>query len=306
MKSSSQTASSTQIGTTSLSRTIVVAKKEFTHAVRSGSLRGLFVLSLVATIIVFRATSGGPGGHTVDATVGLLGLPFQLLAPLAAILTGCFTVAGERETGSLRLLLALPPSRIEVVVGKFLGVFTAITVGIAATVVFAILVSLLTLDSVPFISLAGLGVATTLLAGAFLAFAIGISATVSTLKRAIGVAVGGYFTLAFLWELVVAGVHYAVTQTLPERPLPAWVSVLNRLNPIEAYAMAAETLGATAVAPLRVSYGFLRSGGSSAAEQSTASVPVYLSDTFAIIVLALWIVIPATVGAVWFRRTELH
>lgn len=307
MRLSSQADSCPQTGTTSLSRTIVVAKKEFTHAVRSGSLRGLFVLSLAATVIVFRATSGEPSRHTADATVGLLGLPFQLLAPIAAILTGCFTVVGERETGSLRLLLALPLSRIEVVLGKFLGTFTAITVGIAATVAFAIPVSFLIFGSAPYVPLVGLGVTTALLAGAFLGFATGISAAVSTRKRAIGVAVGSYFTLAFLWELVVAGIHYVVTQTLPERPFPAWILVLNRFNPIEAYAMVAEMLGATTVAPLRVSYGLLGSGsGSSIAEQSTASAPVYLSDHFVVLVFVLWIVTPVAIGAVRFRRAELR
>lgn len=294
-------------GTTSTRRTAVVARKEFSHAVRSWSLRGLFALSLVVTVLVCRAASGVTGGSPGDAVVGLLGLPFQLLAPMAAILAGSFAVSGERESGSLRLLLGLSPSRTEVVLGKLLGGIAAIAVGVAATVAFAVPVSHVAVGSAPIAAFVGLGVATILLAGAFLGVAVGISAGVSTRKRSTGAAVGGYLVLAFLWEPVVAGVHYAATGSLPEGPIPAWLSVLDRLNPIEAYTAAADALGANAVAPLRVTFGLLDGGaGASAGSQGSAAVPVYLSDPFAVVVLGLWIAIPVVIGAFRFRRADLH
>lgn len=293
--------------TTSIGRTAVVARKEFTHAVRSRSLRGLFALSIVATVVACRAASGATGGSPADAVVGLLGLPFQLIAPVAAILAGSFAVSGERESGSLRLLLGQSPSRTEVVLGKLLGGIAAIAVGVAATVAVAVPTSHVAVGSTPIAALVGLGIATVLLAAAFLGIAVGVSAAVSTRKRATGAAVGGYFVLAFLWEPVVAGAHYAATGSLPEGPIPAWLSVLDRLNPIEAYTAAADALGANAVAPLRVTFGLLDAGtGGSTAVRGSATAPVYLSDPFAVVVLGLWIAIPAAVGAFRFRRADLH
>jgi len=47
-----------------------------------------------------------------------------------ALIAAYLAIAGERESGSLKLLLGLPPSRGEVLVGKFLGRSGVVAIGL--------------------------------------------------------------------------------------------------------------------------------------------------------------------------------
>lgn len=69
------------------------------------------------------AGSGFAGlGRTAASLVHLV----VLIVPLMGLTLGAASLAGERERGSLILLLAQPVSRVEVVLGKFLGLATAV------------------------------------------------------------------------------------------------------------------------------------------------------------------------------------
>lgn len=56
--------------------------------------------------------------------------PTVLLIPLVGLALAYDTIAGERESGTLRLLIGLPNSRAEVVFGKFVGRTGVIAVSI--------------------------------------------------------------------------------------------------------------------------------------------------------------------------------
>lgn len=290
--------------TATTSRVVTIARTEIKRTVRSRSLQVLMVLMLTATVLIFR-TAGTGSGFSDQEVVGLIGLPFQLIVPIAAILTGAFSISGDRESGTLRLLLGLPSSRTEVVLGKFLGVGTVITVGIASTTAVAALASHITIGSGQTATLLGIAGATILLGWGFLGFAIGVSAVVPTQKRATAITTGGYLTLLFLWEVVVAGAHYAVTQRLPEPPLPGWVSALELGNPIIAYARAAEAFGVSTVAPLRVTFGLITRSDTSSAAQAGAVLPTQPPDFVAIVVLGLWIAVPVAIGTLRFRQADI-
>ncbi len=69
------------------------------------------------------AGSGFAGlGRTAASLVHLV----VLIVPLMGLTLGAASLAGERERGSLILLLAQPVSRVEVVLGKFLGLAAAV------------------------------------------------------------------------------------------------------------------------------------------------------------------------------------
>lgn len=286
------------------SRVVTIARTEIKRTVRSRSLQVLMVLLLTATVLIFR-TAGTGGSFSDEEVVGLLGLPFQLIIPVSAILTGVFSISGDRESGTLRFLLSLPSSRTEVVLGKFLGIGTVITAGVVATTAFAALASYITIGSGQMATLIRIGGATILLGWGFLGFALGVSAVVSTQKRATAIATGGYLTLLLLWEVVVAGTHYAVTQRLPEPPLPGWVAVLELGNPIIAYARAAEAFGVSTVAPLRVTFGLVTHSDASSTAQAGAVLPTHPPDFVAIVVLGIWIAVPVALGTLRFRQMDI-
>jgi len=295
-----------QSSTSASTRISVVARKELRHVSRSRSAQTLLVVLLVSVIGVFQAVARGLGPTSATAAVDNLGLPFQLLIPLAAILVGCFTVSGERASGSLRMLLGMPLSRTEIVVGKLVGGLAALAIGIVVAVGFAILVSLGTFGSVPVRPLVGLGVTTVLFAFAFGGLSIGVSAAAATPKQSIAVVIGGYMTMTFLWEPVVAGIHHAAQLVLPSSVVATWVPFLERLNPIEAYADIATTLGGASVYPLRITFGLLdRDPGASLADHVSGGVAGHLVEPFLIGVLCAWTVVPVLFGMVRLRAVDI-
>ena len=261
---------------------------------------------LGCVIGVFQAVARGLGPSSATAAVDNLGLPFQLLVPLAAILVGCFTVSGERASGSLRVLLGMPLSRTEIVVGKLLGGLAALAIGVIAAVGFAIPVSLGTFGSVPVRPLVGLGGTTVLFAFAFGGLSIGISAAAGTPRQSIAILIGGYMTMTFLWEPVVVGVHHAAQRVLPGGTAATLVPFLERLNPIEAYADIATMLGGASVYPLRITFGLLdRDPGASLADHVSGSGAGYLVEPFLIGVLCAWTVGPVLLGLLRLRAVDI-
>lgn len=291
-----------QVAVTSAS---IVARKEFTHAIRSRSLQVLLIALLIATGIVFRAVDGGAESSATVA-IELLGLPLQLFVPIAAILAAASAVSGERESGSLRLLLGMPVSRTEVVIGKLFGVFGALCVGIGVVFVSAVSLSLITYGSIPFTEFIGLMVASLLLAGAFVSFSLGVSAAVSTRKRSIAVTIGGLFILTFLWEPIVAGTYYVLNGTLPSETIPTWLVFVERLNPVNAFAVVAGALGAGAVYPLRVTFGLLGYGIETILTEQGGAELGYVIDSVVFVILIAWVVAPISMGLLRFRMVDLR
>jgi hypothetical protein len=103
----------------------VVARKDFQDAVRSHwlwALSALFVAVLafppaliIADIIQIGQASEG---LNTDLFVFLMRDTMTLLVPIIAIVLAYASVTGERDSGTLKLLLSLPHSRRDVVAGK--------------------------------------------------------------------------------------------------------------------------------------------------------------------------------------------
>ncbi|MDZ7850465.1 MAG: ABC transporter permease subunit [Halodesulfurarchaeum sp.] len=73
----------------------------------------------------------GVDGDPVSA-IGAASQFAAMLVPIMALIAGYLAIAGERESGSLKILLGLPPSRGEVLAGKFLGRAAVVGIGVAA------------------------------------------------------------------------------------------------------------------------------------------------------------------------------
>lgn len=104
-----------------LSGVVDVATREYRLAVRSRWVVGvaaLFALFSTALVGVGLSAVGPTRVESVVASLAQLG---TYLVPLAALALGFDAVVGADRRGSLELLLALPLSRTQVVVGKFAG-----------------------------------------------------------------------------------------------------------------------------------------------------------------------------------------
>ncbi|PSQ41205.1 ABC transporter, partial [Halobacteriales archaeon SW_5_68_122] len=96
---------------------LAVAEKDFRDAVRSRLMIGVAVLFVaftgggIALIVAFTPEEIGIGG-AIEAVRQLIFGSSALFVPIVALGIGFKSIAGERQSGSLKLLLSLPNSRL--------------------------------------------------------------------------------------------------------------------------------------------------------------------------------------------------
>lgn len=261
-----------------------VARKDLADAGRS---KALWAVTLA--VVLFTAGITGLAGVSTDQPVGeVFGLAFQVVVfalPVVALFLAKGALTGERESGSLRVLLSLPPSRGDILVGKLIGrtalMLVATLVGGVATglVVVALLGGGLEL-LVPFMTFLGL------MGMAFVAVGLGISAVSPTDGRATASAVTVYIVLVAMWDLIQAGIGAGAVELglLEAGSRPAWLQLLGLLPPNQAAGAAYEA--ATA-------------GGRALAADPFASV--WLPT----LVLLAWLVVPVAGGYLRFRKADI-
>ncbi|KAB1193805.1 ABC transporter permease subunit [Haloferax sp. MBLA0076] len=274
----------------------VIAAKEFDDAVRSKLLWGL--VTVVA--LVMGLTSLVPLLiPEFDGSV-LLGLGAAtefaaMLVPIVSLVAAYLAIAGERESGSLRLLLGLKPARGTVVLGKFVGRSGVVVAGVGIGVLIAGLLAFLVYGELPVATFGLIVLLTAALGVSFVGIAIGISAATATRARAMTLGIAVYLGLALLWDLVPQGAHLVVLGEFPSSTVPAWYILVEGLSPSGAYS-ALVTAVLSANNPAIPGAEALLGG----------PVPFYAQWWVFALVLAAWTTIPLVLGYLVFRRTDLN
>jgi ABC-2 type transport system permease protein len=274
-----------------------VAKKDFRDSIRSRLM--------IAVAVIFVAFTGGgialgsafgiESGAVAVLILQVLLSGMGIFIPLVALGIAYQSIAGERESGSLKILLSLPNSRLDVVVGKFLGRSAVLSVAVVVGFISMLLATAVTFDGdVQAQVILTFMLAVLLLAVVFVSIAVSVSAFAdSTFEAAIGG--GGLFVLfQFAWGGVIFLLRYVANGF--ETPgigaeVPSWAEFLFIVNPMTGWQQA------TAWLLRRVSE-----------EQSTQQQSVeafYLEPWFGFVVLASWIVVPLVVGYLRFESVDL-
>jgi Cu-processing system permease protein len=189
-----------------------VAAKEF-----SDRLRNRWVLAVALVFTVFSlaityfgsAAQGQIGPHSIEATIASLVSLVIYLIPLIALLLGFDAIVGERERGSLDLLLALPITRLELLLGKYLGLAAALALSTLAG--FALVAALLwqRFGAAGLYHYGGFVASSVLLGLAFLSLALLLSVLARDRTRASGLAIALWFALVLVFDLLLLGLLVA-------------------------------------------------------------------------------------------------
>jgi ABC-2 type transport system permease protein len=275
---------------------VAVAKKEFRGSIRS--------YSLVTLVVLFTLFAGGlaliewipPLHRTGEADASTLALlnsmrqPTVFFVPMIGLAVGYGTIASERQSGSLRLLLSLPNSRADVVAGKVVGQTIVVLVAIAVGYGIAGAVALATYESFD----AGVFVvytALTALYGAvYVAFAVGLSALLGSREKALVGASAAYVLFIIGWDVLLLILQLVVYG--PEPPaggLPDWFKFIGIANPSSAFMYATRS-----VLPMYRELTFYPD-----------SSAVFLQEWVGFPLLLLWGVVPLAVGYYRFRTAHL-
>ena len=278
---------------------VAVAEKDFRDAIRSR-------LMIVVAVMFVAFTGGGVAlgqafGLQSGTVVGLiLSVMLQgtaIFIPLVALGIAYRSIAGEQESGSLKVLLSLPNSRLNVVVGKFLGRSAVVSVAIVVGFISMLIAAAATFEgNIPAESILMFMLAALLLAVVFVSVAVSVSAFAdSSFAAAIG-AFGFFVLFQFAWGGLVFLLRYVVNGfETPDFGLgtetPDWVEVLFVVNPMNGWRQSTRWL--------------LRRVSEEQEVQETSVEAFYLEPWFGFVVLAVWVVLPLVVGYLKFESADL-
>ncbi|MFP4632893.1 MAG: ABC transporter permease subunit [Halobacteriales archaeon] len=263
----------------------VVAAKDFRDGLRSRSVVAVtlvFVVSFAgaAYLYGYLAEVNPSMESSTTAFAGLMSGTASFyttsLVSLMGLMLGYSAVVGERDSGSLKLLLGLPHSRRDAVFGKAVGRGVVLVGSVLAGVVAASLVSL-TYEETSAVALAWLGLGTAVLGLAHLSVGLGLSAALNSQSRVTAAVVGYFLANKFLWDsgLLPRLVVYPWGDGLLDTP--DWYPYLESLAPNTAFQTVIDG-GLN---------GFDGVGG------------------VALAALAFWVVAPVSLGYLAFERSDI-
>jgi ABC-type transport system involved in multi-copper enzyme maturation permease subunit len=275
-----------------------IAKKEFMDNIRNKWIIAISIIFIILTLVSAYLAGAQTGGEEIfggmeDTVVTLLGIS-ALLIPLIAILLGFSTIAGEAETGALFVVLSYPVRRIEVLLGKFLGLGTVLAVtplfgfGLSGLIIAATIGAEEGLAFFTFIVLA------IVLGLMFLSLIIMISSFCKTRVRAIA---GGIilFFWPMIYGMIVTGILYATGVNLIDLltpgstiNIPDWFFASVIFSPGDLNQMAVmEAFDINQVMGI------------------TMEAPKWLDMNFLIIIQMIWIIVPLILAFFFFKRRDV-
>ncbi|HSN22245.1 MAG TPA: ABC transporter permease subunit [Usitatibacter sp.] len=262
-----------------------LAAKEFQDRIRNRwtiAVAGVFTAFALAIAYFGAAQQGAVGLRGVDVTIASLVSLVIYLVPLIALMLGYDAVVGERERGSLPLLLSLPITRFELIAGKYLGLAAALAAStIAGFGVVGILLGV-HFGAAALGHYAGFMASAVALGLAFLSVSVLISVVAASRVGASGMAIVSWFGFVLLYDLVLLALLVALGGRLAAGTVPA----LLLLNPADAFRMV-NIFGFADVARL---YGL------------AAVVPPSLASPFVQgAALVAWILVPLGIASWRFR-----
>lgn len=288
-----------------------VARKDFQDAVRSKwlwALSAIFV-GLFAGSAYFVGSNIAPGQQgaiTTDTFLQTLGqLVITLIIPLVAIVVSYSAIVGERESGSLKLLLSLPHSRQDAVFGKLVGRSGVVALPILTGLALALVVLGVYGIGIEFGNFVLFTLLTMLLGVVFVSIAVGVSAAVSTNRRAMLGTVGLYFLFTLFWNRVrqvLLFVNDQLSLGLDTIAIVKYGLFIKYLNPVRSY----QTLSARLYMETPMDARLYDSGMlGQMIKQQMSELPFYLSDPVVLAQFLLWLFVPVGLGYWVFDKADL-
>jgi Cu-processing system permease protein len=217
---------------------ISIAKKEIMDNIRNKWIIILTIIFASLTIVAsFFGSIFSKGWQDFGGTITSMMSLVQLLVPIIALVLGYAAIIGEIERGSMSALLSLQTTRLEIILGKFVGLacvlsFTILVgFGIAGLVIAANVASANFLDYTVFIG------ATILFGLVFLSLALFFSTVFKKRSTAIGGAILIWFFFNMILPLILSGILAANIglEKLVAGEIPSWYYTIDLINPISVY-----------------------------------------------------------------------
>lgn len=268
-----------------------IARKDVRDAIRSRSiwlLSAAFLLVFLAPPLAFPSVVASTASDFVDFTRTVVGV----FVPLVSIALGYKAVVGERESGSIALVLSFPHTRRDLALGKFAGRAVVLAIPLLVALLAAGVVAAVQLPGAPLLPYLGLLLATLAFGLAFLGLTVGFSLATASTRRVTAGAIGAYVLFAMAWDTLVRTLAFAVFRFMEPSilfDLPDWALLVKFLAPVEAYDRLVAALFDVGAA----------------GSYTGADAPWFVAAWVAPFVLAGWVAVPVWLGYRRFARADL-
>jgi Cu-processing system permease protein len=258
----------------------VIAKKEIMDNVRN---LWIIIMTIIFAVLTIAMSAVGSyfseDWQSLDVTVALMMSIVQLLVPIIGLMIGYAAIVGEIEKGSMNMMVSLPVSRLQIIIGKLLGLggvlsFTIlIGFGIAGIVIGIMVPDVNYLEYLVFI------IATILVGLVYLTVAFFFSTLFKKRSTALGGAIFLWFFFNMILPIIMLGIAWggAALSDIASGIVPDWYYLLDLINPMSVYA---------ALVFLNISGGSPTFGGSTPQLQ----YPEFYSSGLMVLILLIWIV----------------
>lgn len=286
-------------------KALTVAKKDFRDASQSRALWALVATFAVLMLIVVYAITEAPEviggtGEVVFADLLFFTAAFvALFVPLAAIIVCYKSLAGERELGSIKLLMSLPATRGDVFFGKVLGRAAVISTAVGVAMVIGLIVGSALLGTVDVAALLVFLLLTVFFAVVYTGIIVSLSASTGSTVRATTYALGFFVVFELLWDVIPIALVYVLEGFQLPAAVPDWAVLVVMISPATAYfaAMSAVVPGLGVDEP---------EGGEVGVEFGVAfGDALYAQPEMGLLILVAWLVLPLAVGYYRFNNADL-
>lgn len=280
---------------------VAIARKDFRDAIRSRMFLALaIVFGLLAVAVggaygyfdVFRDAGATNQGLFL---VSFVSTPVSLFVTLTAVIIAHKAIVGERDSGSLKILLSLPHTRLDVIVGKIVGRSLVLAVPALLSLVVGVGVGAALIGDFAPLPLLALLAAMLVLIVTYVSVMVGLSSMTSSTSLATAGAVGFFVVFELLWG-TIGQVVLLIRDYNPIDP-PNWYFIYENLAPGGAFnTILGEVLSALAET---------EQTAEEAAAIGTGYDAAYASPWVAAALLLLWIVVPVAIGYWRFENADL-
>ncbi len=257
----------------------IIAKKEVMDNVRNFWI--IFTTIIFAILTISMSAFGAyfsEGWQDLGVTIALMMSIVQFLVPIIALMLGYAAIVGEIEKGSMNTLVSLPVKRIEIILGKFLGLGIVLTFSIVVGFGIAGIIIGIMVPDVNYIEYLIFIVATVLVGLVYLNVALFFSTLFKKRSTALGGAIFLWFFFNLILPVILMGIAYAgaAFSDILEGTVPEWYYGIQLINPMSVY---------SALVTLNVE-GVLSSASSTVQIQ----YPSFYTTWLMVLILFVWIV----------------
>jgi Cu-processing system permease protein len=270
---------------------LTIARQELTIGLRSRWILGFGAVFAVLSLAISyfgTVTAGAAGLQGFERTAASLLSLVLYLVPLLGLVLGTLNISPDRAANEL--LFAQPVTRFEVLFGRLLGLFAAMSAAMFSGFAVAAAVILMQVGPEGFLRFVGLVALSFILAAIFLALGAVCGLMCGSRTRAFGAALCAWFLFVMFYDLAVIGLAFV----LRERTANALIFLSLFGNPVDLARVSSlltlgdpSIFGAAGAALLKFLGGVGRS---------------YAALGFA---LAAWLAAPLVVAARLLRRLDL-